>query len=272
MIFLYRTLSNIFYPILVLIILFRKFFNKEHTIRYKEKIFSSNFNILRKKDSKLIWFHAASIGEMKSILPIIIELNKKYHNFEFLITTVTLSSGNLIQEEIKTLQNVRHRYFPIDVNFLTKKFLSLWKPDFIFFVDSEIWPNFIQNISRNKIPLAIINARLTAKSIRKWMFFPRTAKSIFGHFDLCLSSNLETKDYLLKLKAKNIFNTGNIKLISSPNINQKNKIHKGILLNKNFWLAASTHKGEELFCLNTHLELKKKTSKNIYSNCSKTYK
>ena len=75
MIFLYRTLSNIFYPILVLIILFRKFFNKEHAIRYKEKIFSSNFNILRKKDSKLIWFHAASIGEMKSILPIIIELN-----------------------------------------------------------------------------------------------------------------------------------------------------------------------------------------------------
>ena len=62
-------------------------------MRYKEKIFPSYFDIKKKKDLSLIWFHAASIGELKSILPVISNLNKKNDNFEFLITTMTLSSS-----------------------------------------------------------------------------------------------------------------------------------------------------------------------------------
>ena len=71
MILIYRILTNILYPVIILIIYLRKFYNKEHKNRYKEKIFSSKFNINKDKNSKLIWFHAASIGELRSILPII---------------------------------------------------------------------------------------------------------------------------------------------------------------------------------------------------------
>ena len=94
MIFLYKTLTTIFYPLFVSLIYIRKVLKKEDSTRYKEKILSSYFKVNRKNNSKLIWFHAASIGELKSILPIIKNLNNKKKNIEFLITTITLSSSN----------------------------------------------------------------------------------------------------------------------------------------------------------------------------------
>ena len=96
MILIYKFLTNISYPFFVLFTFFRKIKKKEDPSRYKEKIYASSFKINRKKNSKLIWFHAASVGEMNSIIPIINELKKNNKNFEFLITTVTLSSGNLV--------------------------------------------------------------------------------------------------------------------------------------------------------------------------------
>ena len=182
MIFIYRILTNLLYPFIILLIFFRKLRNKEDAYRYKEKIFPSKFNIIRKKDLKLIWFHAASIGEMKSIFPIIRELNKNYKHFEFLITTTTLSSGNLAEIELKKFSNVQHRFFPVDVEFIVKIFLKNWKPNFIFLVDSEIWPNLILSASQLKIPIALINARITLKSFNKWMLFPNITKKIFGRF------------------------------------------------------------------------------------------
>ena len=145
MILIYRFFTYFFYHFLILFIFFRKFIKKEDALRYKEKIFSNSFNVTNRGNSKLIWFHAASVGELNSIMPIINELNQKRNNIEFLITTVTLSSGNLIQGKLANITNIHHRYFPIDVYFLMKKFVRLWKPDAVFFVDSEIWPNLILN-------------------------------------------------------------------------------------------------------------------------------
>jgi len=254
----YRMLTSFLYPILILLIYFRKIIKKEDQKRFKEKIFPSCFNINRTKDSKLIWFHAASIGEFKSVLPIIEELNKNNKNLEILITTVTLSSSNLATDELKRFNNVQHRFFPLDVRFLIKRFLLLWNPCAIFLVDSEIWPNLIFSASENKIPLAIINARITSKTFNRWMLMPNFAKAIFKSFDLCLSSNLETKNYLMKLNAKNIYFNGNIKLINKVNENSTINLNEKILSKNRFWFAASTHNGEEVFSLKTHSILKEK--------------
>jgi len=256
MILIYRTLTNFLYPFLIVLILFRKLINKEDKNRYKEKIFPNCFDVKKRQNKKLIWFHAASIGEFKSILPIIKELNQNNSRFEFLITTVTLSSSNLAKEELKKIYNAYHRFFPLDVNFLIKKFLYLWKPYAIFLVDSEIWPNLISNSKELKIPLAIINARITKKTFIRWMCLEFMAKNIFKSFDVCLTSNLETKKYLEKLNAKNIFYTGNIKLIGNIDKKVIHNPNKEILEKNRFWFAASTHKGEEEFCLKTHLILK----------------
>tara|TARA_B100001057_G_scaffold491240_1_gene581061 strand:- start:241 stop:1530 length:1290 start_codon:yes stop_codon:yes gene_type:complete len=258
MILAYRILSLIIYPGLIIYIYLRKIFGKEDSIRFKEKILISHFNVRRNLKNKLIWFHASSIGEFNSIIPIIEKLNKKKSKLDFLITTTTLSSGNLAKTKLKKFKNVQHRFFPLDVIFLIDAFLRLWKPDKIFLVDSEIWPNLILHAHKKGIPIALINARLTVRSFNKWIMFPKTAKKIFNSFDLCLSSNLETKKFLEKLNARNIYFKGNIKLINKVNFKNIKNINKKILSNKRFWIAASTHEEEEIFCLKTHLRIKQK--------------
>ncbi len=254
---LYRTIAFIIYPLLIVLIFLRKFFNKEDKFRYKEKIFPSSFNIKRTNKSKLILFHAASIGELKSILPIIKELEKKYENLEFLITTLTTSSAGLAKIELKKFKNATHRFLPLDVNFLMKKFLSYWKPDAIFLVDSEIWPNLLFLANKRKIPLGIINARITKKTYDRWSLFPKMARSVFGLFDLCIVSNKETKKFLENLNAKNVYYFGNLKFCENLEETQIFNNNSKFLKSNKFWLAASTHEGEDEFCLNTHIELKK---------------
>jgi 3-deoxy-D-manno-octulosonic-acid transferase len=258
MVLLYRILTSLIYPLLFIFTYYRKIKKKEHKKRFKEKILISHFNVKRNNKNKLIWFHAASIGEFKSIMPIIENLNSYKSNLEFLITTTTLSSGNLAEIELKKFSNVCHRFFPYDVNFLMKNFINLWKPNFIFLVDSEIWPNLILKANKYKIPLALINARITLKSFNRWNSFPRTAKIIFNLFNLCLSSNLETKKYLEKLNAKNVQFKGNIKLINEIDEKKIENINEKILTQNKFWVAASTHQKEEIICLQTHIRLKEK--------------
>lgn len=258
MFFAYRVFTTLLYPFLIFFIYFRMIKKKEDSTRFKEKIFISHFKVKRNEKSKLIWFHAASLGEFKSILPIINQLNKNDQNLNFLITTSTFSSGNLAKLELKKINNTEHRYFPFDVPFLIRKFICLWKPSKIFLVDSEIWPNLIYEARKNKIQLSIINARLTAKSFKRWMLFPKVAKKIFKFFDLFICSNTETKEYLEKLNLENIYFKGNIKLAAHIDEAKLKNFNENFLLKKRFWFAASIHKEEDLFCIKTHLTLREK--------------
>ena len=104
----------------------------------------------------------------------------------------------------------------------------------------------------------LINARITSKTSKRWMMFPKVAQKIFNHFTLCLTSNIETKEFLNKLNVKNVKFHGNIKLINKINANDIQNLNEKILTKKRFWLAASTHAGEDKFFLNTHSILKKK--------------
>ena len=225
MLLIYRYLINILFPIIVIIILFRKWLNKEDKIRFKEKLFNSSFNIVRSDNKKLIWFHAASIGEVKSIVPLIKKFNRE-NKFEFLITTVTLSSANLIKKELFNEKNINHRFFPIDKPSLIKKFLDGWSPFITVFVDSEIWPNFILEIKKRNIPLVLLNGRITKKTFLRWSMAKTIAEKVFQSFDLCLASSKESGRYLEKLKVKDVKYFGNLKLTSeNEGNNRKNKKH-----------------------------------------------
>ena len=146
----YRYLTYSFFPIFIILIYLRAVFNKEDKLRFKEKIFTSHFNIQKNRNKKLIWFHAASIGECLSIIPLIKEINAKHENIDFLITTVTLSSSKLLEKKLNQYQNTIHRFFPLDLENLAENFLNSWKPDLVCFVDSEIWPNFLFGIKKKK--------------------------------------------------------------------------------------------------------------------------
>ena len=248
----------IFYPLIIFITFFRIFLKKEDSIRYKEKIFSSHFKVKRDHNRKLIWFHAASIGEFKSILPIIEKLHSSLEGNDFLITTSTLSSSKIATRELKKYKNVYHRFFPFDVSFLINNFLQSWYPNFIFLVDSEIWPNLILKAKKLKIPISIINARITEKSYQKWIRFPQSAREIFNSLELCFAASQDAKFRLEKLGVKKIKYYGNIKFFNEIEINNIKNLNRKILTQRPFWFAASTHPGEEEMCLKVHTLLKKK--------------
>ena len=140
MLIFYRFLINLIFIFSPLIIIFRIAKKKENFFRVKEKlgIFSR-----KKLKGKIIWFHGASVGEIQSIVPLIENFEKNKKISQILVTSNTLSSSSII-EKMKLKKTV-HQFFPIDTNFISKKFLNYWKPSKAFFVDSEIWPNTINN-------------------------------------------------------------------------------------------------------------------------------
>ena len=104
------------------------------------------------------------------------------------------------------------------MHFLVKKFIFKWKPEKLFLVNSEIWPNLLLHCKENNIPVAILNARITKKTFQRWMLFPKTSKKIFNLISLFLLSNSQTAEYLSKFHVtENIYNFGNLKLINDLN-------------------------------------------------------
>ena len=256
MIFFYRIIINFIIILSPLIILIRLLKKKEHPIRFKEKFC---FFSKKRGQGKLIWFHGASVGEILSIIPLIEKLEKNKNINKILITSSTLSSSNIFLK-FKFKKTI-HQFFPIDSNFYTKKFIEYWKPSLAIFIESEIWPNIILNLKNKNIPLVLLNARISKKSYKKWRKISFFSKSIFNKFDVCLSQNNETKNYLKKLGAENIKKLGNLKFseTSLKNINKINKNTQKFFDSKKILFGAiSTHQSEEIFCTKIHTDLKKK--------------
>ena len=256
MYFVYRVFINLIILISPFIILFRLINKKEELLSVTEK-----FCIYQKKNNlKSIWFHAASVGELMSILPIIDKLERNRKIKQILVTTTTISSAKIFQK--KKFKKTRHKYYPLDTIFLTNKFIRVWKPQIAIFVDSEIWPNMIENLYINKVPIILLNARITRKSFNRWNLVQNFAETIFSKISLALPSNIETKMFLKKLGVKKIKIAGNLKYYGERKINLKGKIN----LNKKFnnfkiWCAASTHNSEEIFVSKLHKDLKKNEKK-----------
>ena len=255
MLYIYRLAINLIFLISPIIIIYRIFKKKEDPKRFLEKIgkFKKSIN------NDLIWFHGSSVGEVLSVIPLIEKLEKRKNIKKILITSNTLSSAKILKK-IK-LKKTFHQFFPLDTNFLVEKFLNHWKPKVVFFIDSEIWPNMVLKIKEKNIPLVLLNARITKNSFQKWNIINSFSKKIFNKFDLCLSQNDITSNYLKILGSKNIKKIGNLKFSESSSdlkYNSNSKIKKLLKKKKIIFTAISTHSGEELLCAKVHANLKKK--------------
>ena len=258
MYFLYNVLGLIVIIFSPIIILFRIIYGKEDPKRFVEK-----FCVYKKipQIKKTVWIHGASLGEILSIIPIVKELEKNKKITKILITSSTTSSAHTISKY--KFKKTIHRFFPIDVNFITVKFIKIWNPQVAIFVDSEIWPNMYKNLHNNKIPIILLNARLTKKSFYRWKNFPNFSKNIFSKISLSLPQNLETKKFLKILGAKKIKMPGNLKYFGKKEANLINVIKlKDKFKKKDIWCAASTHQNEEMFIGKVHKKLKLK-NKNL---------
>ena len=251
---------NIFLYIVLLlspiIFLVRILNGKEDPKRFKEKLCIYS----KKNNLNSIWFHAVSVGELMSILPILNILEKNKQIDQIIVTSSTISSAKIFEKQ--KFKKIIHRYFPIDANFLNKKFINYWKPKAAFFVDSEIWPNMFKNLKKNNIPVILLNARITKKSFKRWFLIKNFSNLVFKNISLALSSNTETKNFLKKLGANKIKFIGNLKYYGLSRIKDKDiKFLKKKFQNFNIWCAASTHEGEEILISNLHRNIKKKQKK-----------
>ena len=255
MFFLYQTLILLIIFISPIIILIRLIKKKEDKKRFIEKFcFFKN----ERRKGNLVWLHAASVGELMSIIPLIskIEKNKKINII--LVTTSTLSSSKIFKNF--KFKKVVHQFFPIDFFYFTSKFLNYWKPSVAIFIDSEIWPCMFKGIKKKSIPLLLLNARLTPRSFSRWNYFNKLTNNIFKSIKIAYPQNFKNEKFLKKLKVKKIKKIGNLKFCQVKN-------QKNFYLDKSFlysikkrliFSAASTHPGEEEEIAKTHLILKKK--------------
>ena len=252
---IYNFFITLFYIPYLVFVIFRIFIKKEHSSKFKEKVFLQN---IKRPDGYLFWFHVASLGELNSVLPIVEFYLKENQKYNVLITTVTLSSYNQFEKIFRNNKRVFHQFLPYDFKPLIKNFISNWRPNIVSFVDSEIWPNFIFEIKKSGIPFILLNARITKKTFDRWMVFKKFAFDTFGSFSLCIASSKDSAGYLELLKVKNIKYFGNIKFCNQINlIKEKNNDQFKLINNKKGWVALSTHKDEEYFCAKVHKSLKK---------------
>ena len=257
--FIYQLLISIILLFSPIIIFYRILKNKEDKFRVKEK-----FCFFSKKRGvgKLVWFHGSSVGEIMSVIPIIMKYDNDKSINKILVTSSTLSSANILNK-IKFKKTI-HQFYPVDHFFFSKKFLDYWRPNISIFLESEIWPSMFKSLKKRNIPLILLNARITNKTFGRWSKLGDFSKSIFNLIDVAYPQNNETKFFLQELNVKNIKIIGNLKYIDSGDT-ETNKIDKKLFLQfkkyKTF-IAASTHDTEEVFAAKTHILLKKK-NKNI---------
>ena len=230
---------------------FRILKKKESPIRFKEKLGITN---VQRDNGYLMWFHCASIGELKSIFPIIDHYVKKKI---ILVTTSTLSSSEIFYKKYSNKKNIIHQFAPIDSPQIVKRFFLKWKPNIIFFTDSELWPNQIFYAKNNNTPIILLNGRISKKSFSKWRFFRITMHEILKSFKLILCNGNQSSDYFHYFKTNNIETIGNLKFIISENLDSKNKDNMS-LQTRLIFIALSTHDTEEEFCIKAHISLKLK--------------
>ena len=244
----YYLITTVFYYLLYPYLYLRILKKKECPLRYKEKL---GISLKTRNNGYLIWFHCSSIGELKSIFPIIDHYLKKN---QILVTTSTLGSNEVFQKKYYNTNNIIHQYAPIDSPQIIKKFFKKWNPNIIFFTESEIWPNQIFYAKNNNIPIILLNARISNKSFIKWKLIKNTMNKILNCFDLILCQSNESADYLNYFGKNNIKMLGNLKFVVSGDF--ENKEENLNLQKRLVFIALSTHPTEEEVCIKIHSSLK----------------
>lgn len=249
---LYQYISILIYPLMKFLLQRRVTNHKEDPHRYQEKL--GHYSQKRPK-GKLIWFHAASIGEFNAVLPIIRSLANEYPQINILVTTVTITAAHIAAKNLPS--NAIHQFAPLDCYNIVKRFMKHWRPNLTIWTESEFWPNMIK-LASDRTHILLINARLSEKSFRKWQYAPSLARFILKKFSLILTQNKESKLFIELLGINKVIESGNLKFIAENfTFNEKEVNQLKIeLADRTVLMAASTHMGEEEMFIKIQQNLK----------------
>ncbi len=205
----------------------------------------------------LIWFHGASVGESLSVLALITRMGHLLPEARFLITSGTATSADLIARRLPP--RTVHQFAPLDAPGPLKRFLRHWRPEAALFVESELWPQMLRRTRARGTAMALVNARLSARSIAAWRRRPALARHLFEVFDLILTQNAAMERALKEIGAPEgrLERGFNLKSLSDPlPVDQGALVSaRAALGGRPLWVASSTHPGEEAVVLAAHRQL-----------------
>ncbi len=202
---------------------------------------------------RLIWLHAASVGEAVSLLPVLPLLAGAH----VLLTTGTVTSAEIMARRLPELglaARVTHRFVPLDVPGWVARFLDHWRPDAAGFVESEIWPNMLFACRARHIPIILVNARLSPASATGWARAPGFARRSFAAFEAVLAQSAEDAARISALGGRHVSTPGNLKFAADPLPAADADVAslRASLGGRPVWVAASTHPGEEAMVVAAH--------------------
>ena len=205
----------------------------------------------------LIWFHGASVGESLAAITLIHRLAERLPEARFLLTSGTATSAEMAEKRLPDC--AIHQFAPLDAAGPVRRFLSHWRPDAGIFVESELWPVTLDAAHKASTHLALVNARLSARSIESWQTRAATARFILTRFDLLLSQNDQMARNLISLGADpaRVLPGGNLKAGAAPLPIDQTALEtlRHAIGGRPVWIASSTHKGEEEIVLMAHKAL-----------------
>ncbi len=196
----------------------------------------------------LIWCHAVSVGEMQSIRPVLASLPP---GVTVLLTTSTTTASRLAPD------GVIHRYAPLDLPAVARRFLNHWRPDLLLWTESEFWPNLLAEVAGRRIPALLLQGRISVRSHRRWQRIPRSARQVLSAFDLVLAQSAADAGRLRELGAVTVRMLGNLKGAAPilPADPMEVEAFRTLIGSRPCWIAASTHPGEDAAIVETHRRL-----------------
>jgi len=257
---IYNIIVYLILPLTIIKLVYRGIKNKDYLKGWTER-FAIYPNSEKNKwlKRKTLWIHCVSVGETKAIYTLLEQLQKKYPRAHFLITHGTPTGKKVTLPKNK---NIHRAYLPYDAFDLVKRFLKFYKPTAGILLEKEIWPNLINQCSHKKIPLLLINGRLSNESIENYKKFRNFYAPLLNKLStICVQGESDKKNFE-QLTTNKIQVMGNLKFDQMPpkETVQKSKKMKNDLMIKNqiVIVAGSTREGEEEIILKEILEMKKK--------------
>lgn len=250
----YRAATTLGSPLIRLYLSYRKARGKEDKARFSERLGCPG---RERPHGRLVWVHAASIGESLSLLPLIVRLREDRPDFQILVTTGTVTSARLMVDRLP--EGAFHQYIPVDILGYVRKFLDHWRPDLVLWAESEFWPNLVSESAARGAPMILINGRISSRSFAGWKRHRRLIAKLLSGFALCLGQTEADSDRLRELGAPRAKCVGNLKFAAPalPVETEDLMRLEQIIGARPRWIAASTHAGEEDIAGNVHRSLKK---------------
>jgi 3-deoxy-D-manno-octulosonic-acid transferase len=223
---------------------------KEHPERLSERRGEAS---LTRPQGPLVWVHGASVGEMLAAVPLIEHLRAQ--GFAVLVTSGTVTSAALAEQRLP--DGAIHQFIPLDAPRFVRRFLDHWRPGLALFVESDLWPNLILSCAERKIPMIVINGRLSERSFSRWRLVRGVIAALLSRFDLCLTQSEADAERYAQLGAARVTSTGNLKLDVPPPPVDETVLQrlKEIIGTRPVVAAASTHPGEEAAIVAAHRRL-----------------